>query len=588
MTNITITQSTFSKGIASDSLTSRDDTTILVKSAYDIQNMVITSQGGLKKRHGIESILNLPTNSQIVFIQSLQLANNILVHMYQIVESNSLYLVFNNQYFHEIFNFGIIDSFTTSENNILFAPQFKELQVIGLNAYSVVDFAVQEPLFSYTPSLSSEMSFSLAGATEIGYFHIGSEVYFNPPITESIPNSNYIYANGLNIKVTANNYGVVVEGSAIGVRADKISELLYGFKINTNTIDFFKQRWSEANNTPSFTVLYNNRLFVGINNKIWASEANNTGNFVQLSNDDDQAFAMTLDTNVIITGLFVYKTLLVFTNLGIYAYLNSLTGAITPNNNMLSKISDHIPLTYNSNNYIISPTFLDNSLFYIEKNTFHVRQISFNAGSGEVIDIDTTRFIKDKISTNNGIYNIVNTNSINNGTGDSFIFAIQNTDEIFCLQSVLSDDISGWTRLIFNESIKQLSTINNQLYLFSNTKIYKFTNNYLDPNNIQIVPKLILNDISGLSPIGSLRFKNKKISKFNIQLISNYVYTQLKINNQEFNLSSFDTSIYKFGSLYKLITKIADNYSLYKFIEIEFNLSQDLEILGIEYDCEVE
>ncbi len=586
MTSIAITQSTFSKGICSESISARDDTDILVKSAYDIQNFVLTAQGGLKKRHGIQSIVSLSNQGNIIFCQSLKIANGVNVHLYQLDGNSALYIILNNSYQSFVSDFGIISSFTVSENNILFAPQYKELKITGPSSYTISDFIIKKPLFLYTPSgTPSTIRFTLVGAASVDYFHIGSKVQFTA-FTLGTPPA-YIFANGLNIECLTLDQGIVVEGSETGVRAELISGTSeYGFTIETEYIDFFIQQWDDDNTSPPYLTIYNNRLFVGKNNNIWASEINNTGNFVQLSADDDQPFRMTLDNNVNVTGLFVYKTLLTFTNLGIHAYLNSLTGAMTATNNVLSKISDHIPLTSSSSNNMIIPTFMDNSLFYIEKNTFHVRQLSFSPSANQVIGIDTMRFIKDRINT--GIYNIVSTNSINNENGDSFLFAIQNTGVIFCYQSIATDDINGWTRLIFNEPITHLSTIDNDLYFFSNEQIYQFTTNYLDPNNTQIIPSITLNDISGLSPVGSLRFKRKKISDFNIQLFTNYVDTQIKINNQEFNLHAFDNSIFNHGLLYKLLTKITDNYEFFKFINIEFPISNDLELLGIEYSCEVE
>lgn len=584
MTNVTITQSTFSKGISSESITARDDTDILVKSAYDIQNFVLTAQGGLKKRFGIESILALEEPGTIKFCQSVKLANGVLVHMYQLDGSSSLFLIFNNSVFSEVINFTDIVSYTVSGNDILCAPQYKEIKVVDENTYSVVDFTIQKPLFPFTPTIAgTAMEFVLNGATSADYFHIGAQVDFSN-ITGTLP--NYIFTNGLNIRVTSSNTGIVDEGSAIGVRADAVVGG-FGFEVPIVEVDFFIQQWGASNISPNYITIYNNRLFAGRDNNIWASEINNTGNFVQLSDDDDQAFLMTLDNNVNIRGLFVYKTLLAFTNLGIQAFLNSLTGAMTATNNVLSKISDHIPLTSSSSNNMITPTYMDNSLFYVEQNTFHVRQLSFAPGANQVIGIDTMRFIKDRISPSSGIYNIVSTNSISNGSGDSFVFAIQQSGEVFCYQSVTTDDINGWTKLTFNEAITHLSTIDNDLYLFSNANIYQFTTTYVDPGNTQIVSSIVLNDISGLSPIGSLRFKRKRVSKFNIQLLTNYEDTQLTINGQEFNLHAFDNSIFKFGSLYKLLTNIADNYEYFKFINIQFINSQNLELLGIEYDCEV-
>lgn len=645
---ITVTQSSWTRGMQSKVLSARNDTDILSKGAALIDNMVIMQQGGLRKRPCTVVTHAIADNTNgFIFIGVVSLGgtlwaisfknttqevkfSNIDLNIAPVVVSIAWTTAFKNV------------TYIQDGNTLLFAPSFKTVTYVDNTTFNVADFIFNS--YPTAPEPNNALHFSnylpvqivhiiyygdggndsrTQAQTANSYIAVGQTVLIYTEKSSScqfIGLPYYIYVGGLIIKCLSNSfvgsdtfiYGLIVYGSTPALALIKDAVAPHNptwtnvWSVTSTAGDLlFQNRSFDSTSHPVYMTNFQNRLITAgktdsPSTTLWCSATGNKFSFVQTTSDDSSPFSVTIngDVSPIINNIVAYDYLYVMTNEGIYGFINNTNSTFTPTNINLKKIGIHRTSS-------TKPIQHDGQLFYIQENGRAVR--SLTQSQGDIIDIERTilcpSFIKNARHlcathyiqnvnesgfSDSSSYLLVVGDEINQDTGSATGFNC-----IYSYQYVGNQGIDGWTRWTFNNNnISALFTYQDRIFIsFSgNSYIYEFKFGvYKDEYNGNQAPliKIRTNPFSLRDPVqGDLLFRRKKYNKIELYYLNTMT---VAINGIIYNVASTfdgeDNPTPKNGILRAIQT---DNYEIINYVEITHQHDSDFQMIALSTTLEVE
>lgn len=203
--------------------------------------------------------------------------------------------------------------------------------------------------------------------------------------------------------------------------------------------------WSDARGWPQVCSSYQNRaLFantMSLPNGFYASVINDYADFGDLTNDDDDAISWypTSDNMNFIRFIVPYRSITVHTNTGIYSSPLSDVVAITPSNFTL-QLQDSTPAD------VLQPQAIDNQVLVLSGNDAH--QMLWdginNAYTSNIVSVINEQTIRNPVDET-AFVNLTR-------AGSRFIFIINANGSMAIFQTLLSQNVSGFTPHIMEQS----------------------------------------------------------------------------------------------------------------------------------------
>lgn len=203
--------------------------------------------------------------------------------------------------------------------------------------------------------------------------------------------------------------------------------------------------WSDARGWPEKCSSYQNRaLFANtasLPNGFWASAINDYADFNDLESDDDDAISWfpTSDDINYIRFIVPYRSVTVHTNSGVFSSPLSFETAITPKNFSL-QLQDSTPATN------IQPRAIDNQIIVISGNDVHnlLWDGLNNAYTSDIVSVMSEQVIRNPVNET-AFVDL-------NRAGSRYIFIINENGSMATYQTLISQDVKGWTINISEQS----------------------------------------------------------------------------------------------------------------------------------------
>lgn len=203
--------------------------------------------------------------------------------------------------------------------------------------------------------------------------------------------------------------------------------------------------WSDARGWPQVCSSYQNRaLFANttsLPNGFWASAINAYSDFGDLTNDDDDAISWFPTSNNVnyIRFIVPYRSLTVHTNTGIYSSPLSDVAAITPSNFTL-QLQDSTPAD------VLLPQAIDNQVVVLSGDDAH--QMLWdginNAYTSDIVSIISEQTIRNPVDETPF--------ADLRRAGSRYIFIINASGSMAVFQTLISQNVSGFTPQIMEQS----------------------------------------------------------------------------------------------------------------------------------------
>lgn len=210
--------------------------------------------------------------------------------------------------------------------------------------------------------------------------------------------------------------------------------------------------WSDKRTWPSIVSSYQNRgLFANtqsLPNGFWASVINDYVDFGDLTNDDDDSIAWYPSSNNVnyIRFIVPYRSITVHTNTGIYSTPLSDIVAITPTNFTL-QLQDSTPAD------VVLPQAVDNQVLVISGNDAH--QMLWDGINNAYISDIVSVISEHLIRTPRDEVAFVDLSR----AGSRYVFIINADGSMAIFQTLLSQNVSGFTPAIMEQSWGEASFI---------------------------------------------------------------------------------------------------------------------------------
>lgn len=203
--------------------------------------------------------------------------------------------------------------------------------------------------------------------------------------------------------------------------------------------------WSNARGWPQKCSSFQSRsIFANtqsLPNGFWASSTNDYNNFNDLETDDDDAISYypTSDTVNYINFIVPYRSLTVHTNSGVFSSPTAFEQAMTPDSFSLY-LQDITPAT------VVQPRAIDNQIIVISGNDVHsmIWDGSNNAYQSAIISIFNEQLIRDPVDE--AAYSDLTR------AGSRYVFVVNRNGSMAILQTLISQQISGWSPATFTQS----------------------------------------------------------------------------------------------------------------------------------------
>lgn len=203
--------------------------------------------------------------------------------------------------------------------------------------------------------------------------------------------------------------------------------------------------WGPTRGYPKKCSSFQNRSLFANNaslpNGFWASAINDYSDFDDMQTDDDDAISWYPTSNEInyIRFIVPYRSLTVHTNSGVYSSSVSVSSAITPKNFSL-QLQDSTPATN------IQPRSIDNQIIVISGNDVHnlLWDGINNAYTSDIVSVMSEQVIRNPV--NEATYVDLNR------AGSRYVFIINENGSMAIYQSLISQDVQGWTPNITEQS----------------------------------------------------------------------------------------------------------------------------------------
>lgn len=230
---------------------------------------------------------------------------------------------------------------------------------------------------------------------------------------------------------------IITYNSNISVQVDILET--FGVSANKGALSILREpAWSDLRGWPRKCSSFQSRAFFAntdsLNNGVWGSSINSYNDFDDLQRDDDDAISWypTSDNINYIQYIVPYRSLTVHTNSGVYSSPLSFETAITPNNFSLT-LQDSTPAD------TVQPRAIDNQILVVSGNDVHsmIWDGNNNAYSSTIISLTSEQLITNPIDET--AYADLSR------AGSRYLFIINADGTMAMLQTLISQDISGWT-----------------------------------------------------------------------------------------------------------------------------------------------
>lgn len=203
--------------------------------------------------------------------------------------------------------------------------------------------------------------------------------------------------------------------------------------------------WSDARGWPQKCSSFQSRAIFAnsqsLPNGFWASVINAYNDFNDVETDDDDAISWypTSDQVNYINFIVPYRSLTVHTNSGVFSSPTAFENAITPNTFSLF-LQDSTPASN------LQPRSIDNQIIVVSGNDVHTMlwDGSNNAYQSEIISIFNEQLIRSPVDEAPYI-DLTK-------AGSRYVFFINSDGSMAILQTLISQNINGWTPAITEQS----------------------------------------------------------------------------------------------------------------------------------------
>ena len=507
---IKIVQSAWTHGQISEKMNARSDIqNMLLSSASQLENFVIMQQGGITKRPGtlykqIISTSNILTSRLIPFSNSF--GNFILVM------TDGTLLVYNidtNSYISShsiVWGVGVFDiKYAQDDTLIVFTHKDMPVRMLRINNPTTTVFGLfftlysnvfQPPAYDFNNLFYDNYYFILRNITN-SPFNIGDKIkigiYQATPINGKTARENAeadsetVVGGAVELTTTVIDkyfHGIfsgmgstfVIDGFTspgagkisfpIGrlLENDLVTQLKDKELISGNASFFAKPLFtitSSEHGYPVSCAFYQGRLWFGgtrdVPNIVIASAIDKYNKFETgtAKESDPLNFKLSSSSSAKIKHVVATKTMVVFTDIGEFAFLSTTgSGTIT---------SSNINITLQTKNGTTEcrPQELDDQLFYVQSGGAVIRGSHYsytnNSYQATNVSILSPEVINNPIDS--GIIKNINSND------NSYVLFVNADGSIACLQSVQSQNISGWSKWITHgRQFKSVCAINNRTF----------------------------------------------------------------------------------------------------------------------------
>lgn len=308
---------------------------------------------------------------------------------------------------------------------------------------------------------SSKTAFENAEA-DIGTVEGGAVTFSNDYVGYEIYATDAAFGSVYNITITiTSNYTYPTYLVAELLENDLVDQLDDKTIISGGSSYLAEPLMNSTHGYPEACAFYQDRLWFGgfrdVPNLIIASEISKYGIFESGTalDTDPLNFKLSSDVTARIKHIVATKTMFLLTDIGEFAFLStSGTGTITPSN-------VNITLQTKNGTTECKPQELDDQLFYVQYGGSVIRgtDYSYTSNSYQALNVS--------ILSPELINNPVDSCTIKNIGGDdnSYLIYVNKDGSIACLQSVQSENISGWTKWISkNREFKSVCSIGNRSF----------------------------------------------------------------------------------------------------------------------------
>ena len=451
-------QNVFLKGEISPTLAARTDTRLFYQGLSQATNAMLIPHGGVRRRPGTMQI------STMIYAEDVRLEK---------------FEFSNDQSYLVIFKLGSIDVF---QDEVL-------INTIDLNAFLTRDLTVTEITKMDVIQSADTMvvtkgtfyPFRVVRNQGTGFFEISNIPLTNIPLFDFTSNTAgqveefkgdgtrtdflLIYTTPFfsvyvdDVKTIAYVYDSAVGDIAFTVAptSGAIIHVISGNAMTANNQDIpYEDVWSVARGYPETATFHQNRLFFGGSTSkptsVWGSVVNDQFNFSLGDGAGDFGIFDTIASNDYngIVNIVSGRALQVYTD---SAEFSNRADIITPIDSSWSRQS-----AYGSRR--VRPVILDGTTFFVDKSKRTIRQFIYNFDEDGYVS-PTITLLSDHLFTD-----IKDMGSIS-GTGDdisSILYVIDANGKLNVLNTMRSEDISGWTHFETNGLFKSLTVVGDTVY----------------------------------------------------------------------------------------------------------------------------
>jgi hypothetical protein len=495
MAKIKLVQSAWTHGQISEKMNARSDIqNMLTSSASVLENFVIIQQGGITKRPGTAYIQNIANGARLIPFKNsygnfiIMLTSTLLT--IRNIDTNTLLttqaIVFPNV--NEV-------KYAQDDAKIVFThtsmpPFVLEMTNSSTYTYGAVAFSIP-PAYDFQTMNYDNLWFVLrhkvTTPAQPTLFAVGDQILITQYSTraQAIADTQTVGGGAISYSLsTLDSYsgGVFVGmGSTIAligediVSAGKVltfsgqlldnglvAQLSDKVVISGKSVFFAQPTMSIEHGYPASCAFYQGRLWFGgfrdVPNLIVASQIDKYPIFESgtAKDSDPLNFKLSSDVTAKIKHIVATKTMVLFTDVGEFAFLSVSGGSGT-----ITGANVNITLQTKNGTTDCKPQELDNQLFYVQAGGNVIRGTDYNYTSNSYQSTNVSILSPEVINNPSDSGVIKNLN----GDDNSYLLYVNADGSIACLQSVQSQNIAGWSKWTTKgRQFKSICSINNRTF----------------------------------------------------------------------------------------------------------------------------
>lgn len=268
--------------------------------------------------------------------------------------------------------------------------------------------------------------------------------------------------------------------------------------------------WSNNRGYPRSVYFFEGRLYFGGSRSrpqtLWGSRTGDFFNFAVSADNilDDDSISLTLDGERVnaIEKLYAHGDLLVFTNGGLFALMNT---PVTPENFFLRRHNEQEAAA-------IKPVIVDNAVHYVSAPLNHAKQAILSVNYDETQQI----YISQDITKLAG--NIVHqpidmaAQNADQNMVANHLYVVNKNGTIAVLNSLKAEKILGWTKIITNGDFIKIARVEADIYVIVKRKFNNITHYCLEKFNYDAV---FDHNIGISSAQATTTFNDSKLQNYN-------------------------------------------------------------------------